>query len=181
MRMNLERSAARRTWFCLVLITFFGVRADAEDIQLQIDRDVWIPLFTASNAFDAEAFLTLQSRDVVRVSVDSKDVSGLARYQSEIREGFKRAKERGIVRKSEVRFLERNASGELAYETGYFRSQVTLPSGEQQVRYSRFEFVLRKEGGKWRILIDKDTSDGGRITEEQFLAAASMRQAEVKK
>ena len=180
MSIKLERSLVPKALLCLLLISSIVVPVAAQDIQSQIDRDVWIPLFNASNAFDADAFLAVQSRDMVRVSVDSKEVYGLARYQSEIRKGFKRAGDRGIVRKSEVRFLERTASDELAYETGYFRSQVTLVSGEQRVRYSRFEFVLRKEGGKWRILIDKDTADGGRITEEQFRAAAPMRQAEVK-
>ena len=151
-----------------------------DDTQLQIERDVWIPLFAASNAFDAEGFLALQSKDMVRVSVDSKEVYGLARYQTEIREGFERARARGLVRKSEMRFLERTTSDDLAYETGYFRSHATLPSGEELIRYSRFEFVLRKQGGKWRILLDKDTAEGGRITEEAFRAASPMRQPMVK-
>jgi len=180
MVIKLERSSLRTAWLCLVLITTTDIRVAAQDIQSQIDRDVWIPLLTASNVFDAEVFLSVQSRDMIRVSLDSKEVYGFARYQSDIRDGFKRAKERGIVRKSEVRFLERNASEELAYETGYFRSEVRLPSGEQRVRYSRFEFVLRREGGKWRILIDKDTADGGRITEEQFGRGAPMRNTETK-
>lgn len=161
---------------CLLLVSDV-VRAADNDIQSQIEQDVWLPLLAASNAFDAEAFLAVQSRDMVRVAIDSREVYGLARYQSEIRAGFQRAKERGIVRTSEVRFLERHASDEWAYETGYFRSQVTLADGERRVRYSRFEFVLRKEGGKWRILVDKDTADEGRITAEDFQAAEPMKSA----
>jgi hypothetical protein len=30
--------------------------------------------------------------------------------------------------------------------------------------------VLRKEGGKWKILVDKDTADEGKITEAMFRA-----------
>lgn len=149
--------------------------AGSKDTQRQIDDEVWIPFFAASNAFDAAGFLAVQSKDLVRISADSKQIYELDRYQTEIREGFKRARERGIVRKSEVRFLERIVSGHLAYETGYFRSQATLPGGEVRIRYTKFEFVLRKEGGRWKILVDKDTAENGTITEEMFQAAAPMR------
>jgi ketosteroid isomerase-like protein len=151
--------------------------ATAEDLHLLIEKDVWIPLLAASNAFDAERFLAVQSRDLVRVSTDSGEVYGLARYEREIRDGFQRARERGIVRRSEVRFLVRTASDGLAYETGYFRSQAKLSSGEVRTRLTRFEFVLRKEGGQWRILLDKDTADDGRITEAAFRAATPMKSA----
>jgi ketosteroid isomerase-like protein len=146
-----------------------------EDVQRQIDREVWIPFLAASNAFDTDGFLAVQSRGMIRVSPDSKEVYGLSRYQSEIREGFARARERGIVRTSEMRFLQRTASQDLAHETGYFRSQVTLTTGALRVRYSRFEMILRKEDGKWRILVDKDSAEGGTITEDAFLAAAPMK------
>jgi ketosteroid isomerase-like protein len=46
-----------------------------------------------------------------------------------------------------------------------------MPDGEERVRYTRFEMVLRKEGGKWKILVDQDTSEGGTITEAMFDAA----------
>lgn len=149
--------------------------APSLEVEVQIEKDVWIPLFAASAAFDAEGFLDVQSRDLVRVAIDSREIYGFDRYATEIREGFRRARERGIVRQSEARFLERTASGDLAYQTGYFRSRVRLPGGEERVRYSRFEFVLRKERGRWRILVDKDTAAGGTITEADFRSAAPMR------
>ncbi|HET9274523.1 MAG TPA: DUF4440 domain-containing protein [Gemmatimonadales bacterium] len=148
--------------------------APSREVEVQIEKDVWIPLFAASAAFDADGFLAVQSRDLVRVSVDAKEVYGLDRYATEIREGFRRAKARGITRSSEARFLERTASGDLAYQTGYFRSRVRLPGGEERVRYSRFEFVLRKEDGRWRILVDKDTAGDGTITVADFRSAAPM-------
>lgn len=147
---------------------------------MQIEADVWIPFLAASDAFDADRFLAVQSRDLVRVSTDAKRVYGLARYETEIREGFRRARERGITRVSEVRFLDRVADGDLAYETGFFRSRVTLANGEVRVRYTRFEMVLRREAGTWKFLLDKDTSDGGSITEEAYQAAAPMNHATAK-
>ncbi|HEX6729436.1 MAG TPA: DUF4440 domain-containing protein [Pyrinomonadaceae bacterium] len=158
----------------LLIFCPVGTQALIQSEQQQIEKDIWIPFLTASNAFDANGFLAVQSDDFVRVAVDRKEVYGLARYRSEIREGFVRALGRGIKRRSEVRFLERNASDNLAYETGYFREQVTLPGGEVRTRYARFEFVLRKESGKWKILIDRDTASGATITEEVFRAARPL-------
>lgn len=178
MRIDL-RSAARAASLCVLAFCFTALRAEAQDTpaqRAQIEREVWIPLLAASDAFDADGFLALQSKDLVRVSVDAKQVYGLARYQAEIREGFARARARGVVRKSDARFVERLVSGDLAYETGYFRSEARLPGGEVRVRYSRFEFVLRREDGRWRILVDEDSTDGGTITEEAFRAATPLTQ-----
>lgn len=151
--------------------------AVAQDARQQIERDVWIPLLAASNAFAAEGFLAVQSPDLVRVAADANEVYGLSRYAAEIRAGFERARARGMARESDVRFLVRTASADLAYETGYFRSRATLPDGTARIRYSRFEFVLRREEGRWRILLDKDTADGGKITEADFLAATPLTKA----
>lgn len=180
MPIDLLRSVTRVVAFSLLYSCLTVVSATAQDVQRQIENDVWIPFLAASNAFDADRYLAVQSKDLVRVSVDAKQVYGFARYEAEIRDGFRRARERGIVRVSEMRFLERLASGDLAHETGYFRSRVTLANGEVRVRYTRFEMVLRREAGTWKLLLDKDTSEGGAITEAMFRAAAPMKEAAVK-
>ena len=146
----------------------------AQDMRSQIETDVWQPLFRGSNTFDADLFLSAQSRNLVRVAVDQKVAYGVDRYAREIREGFKRAKERRIVRRSEARFTDRSVDGDYALESGYFRSEVVMPTGEKRIRYSRFEFVLRREAGKWKILVDRDTSAGPEITEEIYLRASPM-------
>ncbi|MBL8644849.1 MAG: nuclear transport factor 2 family protein [Rhodospirillaceae bacterium] len=142
------------------------------ETQAQIEKDVWEPMFAASDVFDADGFLGVLSADMIRVSADRNEVYGAARYRAEIRDGFERAKARGLTRKSGYRFLTRASSGDLAYETGYFRSDALLASGERRIRYSRFEMLLRKEAGIWKILVDKDTADGGAITEAQYQAAS---------
>lgn len=149
-------------------------RVADETLQRQIDAELWIPFLAASNAFDADGFLAAQSKDVVRIAPDANQIYGLARYETEIREGFKRARERGIKRKSDMRFLRRVAAGNLAYESGYFRSEATLANGEVRIRYSKFDMVLRKEGNRWKILVDQDTAENGTITEAAFQAAAPL-------
>lgn len=147
----------------------------ASDVPREIDRQVWIPLLAASNQFDAEGFLAVQSADLVRVSVDTSEIYGLDRYRRELVEGFARARERGIRRQSEVRFLTRTHSGGLARDTGVFRSEVVLAGGETRVRYTAFEMILRLEDGRWRILVDQDTARGGSISEAEYLAGTPLQ------
>lgn len=182
MSMRLARSASRIAALGLVVSAVPTARAAAQEsrpqvheVQSQIETDVWRPLLAASNAFDADRFLAVQSSDLVRVALDARQVYGLAQYEREIRDGFARARSRGITRSSDARFLNRIVSADHAYETGYFRSEVRMPNGEVTVRYSRFYMVLRKESGSWKILVDQDTREGGSITEEAFRAATPLR------
>lgn len=156
------------------LLLIFVQAGWTQDLRADIERDVWIPLFKGSDSFDAELFLSVQSKDLVRVAVDQKLAYGFTRYSKEIRDGFRHAKERKIVGLSEARFLERKVEGDYAFETGYFRSEVSLPGGEKRVRFSHFEFMMRREMGKWRVLVDRDTSAGPEISESAYLQAAPM-------
>jgi ketosteroid isomerase-like protein len=138
------------------------------EVAREIDSQVWLPLLAASNAFDAAGFLAVPSHDLVRISVDSNEIYGLDRYRSELVAGFARARGRGIKRRSDVRFLTRAHSGDLARDTGIFRSEVMMPGGETRVRFTAFEMILRREQGRWRVLVDQDTARGGAITQQDY-------------
>jgi ketosteroid isomerase-like protein len=168
-------------WFAataLLSVLLASAVAQQTSAQQEIDEHVWRPFMAASNDFDADKFLSVQSKDLVRVAPDRSEVYGLDRYAREIRAGFQRARERkGLSRESEMRFLTRSAAGDLAHETGIFRSRVTLPGGEVRIRFSRFEMILRKEDGRWKILVDKDTAAGDAATEEEFQSATPISPA----
>jgi ketosteroid isomerase-like protein len=76
-----------------------------------------------------------------------------------------------------VRFLRHSASENLAYQSGYFRQEATLPDGKVRISFTRFEFILRKEGARWKILVDKDSGRSEVITEEDFSRAAPLTAA----
>ena len=166
-RVTLARMASAALTLLLVA-TSSPAQTTAPEVAREIDTQVWRPLLDASNRFDAEEFLAVQSSGLIRVAVDRNEIYGLDRYRREMVSGFASARERGIRRKSELRFLTRAHSGELARDTGIFRSEITLASGEVQVRYAAFSMILRKEGGRWKILVDEDTARGGTITEQDF-------------
>lgn len=156
---------------------FAGAQAPVGDVEREIDTQVWLPMLRASDRLDADGFLAVQSRDLVRVSIDRNEVYGFDRYSNEIRAGFARARERGVRRTSNMRFLTRTHSADLARETGIFRSEVTRAHGETRVSYTAFEMILRKEGGRWKLLVDQDTWRGGKITEQEYLNGKPLTSA----
>jgi hypothetical protein len=160
----------------LLALSSFACATDApvKDVESQINTQVWEPMLRASNEFDAEAFLAVLSRDLVRVSTDQNVVYGFERYSRETREGFARARERGLRRSSTMRFISRAHSQGLARETGIFRSEVVLGNGQTRVSFTAFEMILRQEAGVWKLLVDQDSWREGKITEAEYLAALPM-------
>ena len=160
----------------------FAVASDPapDELRRQIDDDVWRPFLAASSSFDAEGFLAVQSPDLVRISEATGEIHGLDHYAASISQGFRRVRERGgVTRTTEARFLARSASANLAHEAGYFRS-TTVRDGQTRVAYTRFDFVLRRENGRWKILVDRDSphrlssGEAQPITEADFLAAQPL-------
>lgn len=148
----------------------------SQDYQKEIDEQLWVPFLKASSEFDGEAFMSLQSRDLVRIALDPKLIENYDQYAEGIMPNFRRIKSEGkLSRTTEMRFLTRIASVDAAYETGYFKSVTRMANGEFRTRYSQFYMVLRKENGYWKILVDSDTNLNNTITEEMFLAAKPIR------
>jgi ketosteroid isomerase-like protein len=155
------------------LLLLFSLPIRAASIEQEIDAQLWRPFLRASAAFDDAAFLALHSSDFVRVSLDRKEIVGLEAYAGTVREGFARARARGLRRHAEMRFLSRTTSATLAHETGYFYGRALLPDGGTRETFTRFEAIVRKEPEGWRLLLDMDSSEGGAITRAMYEQAAS--------
>lgn len=175
--------SALRTFVFAIALAVVAAPADAqglptpEAVARAIDDDVWRPMLRASDAFDAEAFLAVLSPDLVRISADRHVIYGLERYAREIREGFPRAREHGLKRTSTARFHARTQEDDLARDVGIFQSTVTRPDGTTRTSYTAFEMVMRREQGRWTLLLDRDSWRDGTITEAEFLAGAPMTAA----
>jgi len=158
----------------IVFLMLNALASFAQDYQREINEQVWKPFLKASNEFDGEGFMAIQSKDLIRVGIDDKVIHGYSKYEEGILPGFKRLREEGkVVRTTEVRFIERITSADLSYETGYFKSVTRLSSGELRTRYTRFYFILRKESSVWKILVDSDAR-GTDVTEEMFQSAQPL-------
>ena len=160
----------------LLLLVYASNMAQRNAIEEEINESVWKPFLQASSQFDGPAFMQLQSKDFIRVSIDQKVIHGYQQYETGILPNFKRLKEEGkIKRNTEMRFISRIVSAELAYESGYFKSTTSLANGEVRTRYSRFTVILRKESGNWKILVDADSNDGNTITEALYQQAEPLQ------
>jgi ketosteroid isomerase-like protein len=151
-----------------------GAANIAQGDQRDIDEQVWRPFTAAIHTHDVAAFMALHSADVVRVERNARHVMDFAEYRRQMETSWARFS--GAAPKAEkfpfeLRFTERLCNGSLANEVGYYRFERTLPNGESRASYGRFQVVLRKEGGVWKILVDSDTHEGGVVTDEMFNAA----------
>jgi ketosteroid isomerase-like protein len=145
-------------------------QASAEILRT-IDAELWTPFARAYGRGDAEALLALHSRDLVRPLGDAKRVLGLAEYAAQTRQGMQQGAQRGITSRIGLRFTERMASPQAASERGVYEVVLTGPDGKSRTVYGRFHVISRKEDGRWKILVDYDSSEGGTVDEASYRAA----------
>jgi uncharacterized protein (TIGR02246 family) len=153
--------------FFLLTLTF------AAQAQHEIDEQVWKPFIKAFNTRDTPAFMAVHSKDLARIPRDGKAITTFAQYQKQNEDGNKRAA--ADTRMTiELRFIERVASETQAYDVGIYKTTVTTGKGASQSHYGKFFVVLRKEDNRWKILVDSDSSEGGTISEKDFINAKPM-------
>jgi hypothetical protein len=87
---------------------------------------------------------------------------------------FTNAKSEGITQQIDLRFFERICTDSVASERGVYK--FTLNPGAENERnfFGQFHVLLRIEEGKWRIIMDYDSSENETINEESFLKAHAM-------
>jgi len=168
----------------IFLSYFFGLiiisNVDAQTIQSQIDNEVWKPFIKAIDNQNLEDYFSLHSKDIIRADGRMKKLFGWDDYKLEIINGWKDFnlfKEKNKIKNAsfDLRFLARIANDNLAYEVGYFKSEVTTETGEIKKGFGKFHVVLRKEDGKWKILVDQDSIEEVKITEEDYLKAEPIK------
>ncbi len=158
----------------IIAFLFSGATVLGQDLQKEINTQVWEPFISSFSNFQSEAFLSVHSKDVVRSPRDAKRIFHGQQYLEMQKRGDDRAKKEGRKRSIELRFTERIAENDLAIDVGIYKTTDTDPSGQQQSYYGRFHVVLRKEDGRWKILVDTDSTENNTIGEKDFLAAKPL-------
>lgn len=148
--------------------------AIAQSVRQSINEDVWRPFIESFNQHDSKSFMELHSRDLVRSSRDSRTVLDRDEYAAQMQRGDENEKQRKLTRRLELRFTERLASDDQAIEVGIYKTTYMFDDKPAKSFYGRFHVVLRREEGKWKILVDTDSSEGNTIDEQDFLAAQPM-------
>src|SRR5690348_13812946 len=156
----------------LALLLFASLEVLGQDAVKEINEQVWKPFTQAIMNQDAEKFIAVHSKDLVRAERDGKKVLSYDQYKTRMDESWpnwKEANKKNNVQYTfELRFLERISNETQAFEVGYFKNE-TITAGEKRTSYGQFHVALRKENGVWKILVDSDSNNGKTITEEMFL------------
>jgi len=156
--------------FVLLFILMAGL-SYGQNLQKEINEQVWIPFIASFNARDTKAFMAVHSKDVIRAPRDSKELLNFAEYTKQTERGEQQKTKHTL----ELRFIDRIANKDQAFEVGIYKYTAWDEKGEPSSGYGKFHVALRKENGVWKILVDSDSSEGHTIGEKEFLAASPMQ------
>ena len=158
-----------KTFKFLIVLLLISTSAFAQeqkyDHSKEIDQELWRVFVESYNSRNAERYLSIHSKDIVRIT------TGGIRQGDVFREGIRRsyARKNQTKRTISFKFEHRIHGKEIAYEVGYFK--VTYyKNGKEEDHFGRFSVVLKKEEGRWKIAQDWDIDriNGDKITKEDY-------------
>lgn len=158
----------------LLLCSGFILVAQNNKNTKEINEQVWHPFIKAFANGDDKLFKSVHSIEVIRVMQDDRAILDYEQYFKKIPDSIK-AKWSNWKKDIELRFIQRIASDDKAFEVGFYKTTSrNSQTGEQRESFGRFHVLLRKENGIWKILMDADTGEGA--SEETFNKAGLMQQ-----
>jgi ketosteroid isomerase-like protein len=138
-----------------------------------LNADIWHPFQEAYADHDAKRFLALYSTDLIRAGGPTKEVIDYDMFAAQMTQWFSDTTERGAYLNIEFRFSERLASAVLASERGVFRITASKDD-DRRVFYGRFHTLARHVDGRWLLVADYDSDEGGTISDEAFAACVAI-------
>jgi len=158
--------------YVFTMLLFSGVILNAQNPKEQINEQVWKPFIRHFSEGNTDAFMALHSKHVIRFGLGgTPNPLDWETY----REGQKRSDERDLLEKRkrtiDLRFEYRAAVDSFAYETGFYRTSYEQEGQPRQDYFGKFNVILKKEQGQWKILLD---SDHGGVSEADFRKAQPL-------
>lgn len=144
-----------------------------QNLQSEINTQVWKPYIQAYNSFNSESFLSVYSKNVIRIPRELNKVMDYTEYRQNILRENAHNKNYNIKVKLEVRFTQRIHQATTAFESGIYKIEVIENTGKPAIVYSRFEVIMKKENGIWKITTDID-GGGLPVTEKEFAALQGL-------
>lgn len=170
------KKAILKITFLLFPIIGFAQRTQDVSILKEINEQVWAVFTDAYATNDAQKYIGLHSKELIRATGGRwKSVSDLTKYGENASADFAGRKAAGEKADIQFRFLERIADEKSASERGIYQLAILNSKGELQGKYyGKFHVFMRKEEGKWKILIDYDSDEGRTINESSYISAFAM-------
>lgn len=139
----------------------------SQNIQSEINQQVWETFIKAYSTNDADLFNSIHSDDVLRVN--SRGIRTGEEYKTSMSNYLNGMKEKGQDMTIEFSFEQRIHKKDIAYEVGTYKLTRLNSDGSQEY-FGRFHVVLKKINGVWKIVQDYDTPEvlGQSIDKEAF-------------
>jgi hypothetical protein len=168
--------------FALALLTCASLLAGAQQVPDKpkpadpailkaIDNDVWIPFSKAYADMKVEPYIALHSKSLIRILGDLRYVEPYDSFTKNMKVMFENLTKEKAKLSINFRFTERITGVDTASERGIYEFIITNSAGKQNKIYSRFHTFMKKEGGKWKIVMDYDNSEKGLANEASYKAA----------
>jgi ketosteroid isomerase-like protein len=157
-----------------LIIMFASIAASAQDTRREINDQVWKPFIEAYNKFDTEKFMSVYSKSVIRVPVDQKMIFDFTEYKKNINRENQFNKNYNIKAVLDIRFTSRIHTKDVAYESGVLKINLTDNNGKPATIYSKFQVLLKKENGVWKIQFDSDSTESNSVSERDFSKGEAM-------
>ncbi|HMG94194.1 MAG TPA: hypothetical protein VK589_29245 [Chryseolinea sp.] len=129
----------------LMVMTLLSASVCAQDVQKEINDQVWKPFIESFNSFDTNRFMAVHSRDVVRSPRDAKVLLSWDEYFKQQQAGDKKQKENGSTRLIELRFTERIANPKQAIDVGIYKTTVKNKEGKTSSFYVSMWYYAKKD------------------------------------
>lgn len=158
--------------FLFILLISASTHAQRDSLQKQINRQVWKPFIAAFNAMDTDAFMSVHSLNMTRVIRDAGIIYDYDTYYESNKKNDLENAEFLSGRSIELRFLQRIAANNRAFETGYFKVKSEAKDGQEFTAYGKFLVTLTRENNVWKIMLDADAKE--KTNEKLFLSAKPL-------
>lgn len=158
-----------KKYLLLIIFSLLMVTPYAQWKNQEINEQIWKPFIQAFAQNDAALFKSLHSKEVIRVQMN--DILDYEKYMVNSENMFQELKKKDEHMIIDFRFIRRLSNDTRAYEEGYFKTS-SIQNGKERNFYGRFTVVLIKENGRWKILVDSDTSEG--MNEQVFSSGKTM-------
>lgn len=148
--------------FILIILSTIAITTYAQDVQTEIDQQVWVAFTKAWEANNGEGFNAIHTDDVWRINPGRLLIG--SEYKDRNADRMQGQSKNSII---EFSFESRSANGNNAYDVGYYR--ITNNSDGRQF-VGRFHVALIKVEGTWKIRQDWDTDEinGVKLTAESL-------------
>jgi len=159
-----------------LLLVLISWACNAQNIQKEINDQVWRVQLEAMHSNQAEKFMSVMSEDVMQVSYSRQAIRNKEEFFRQAVSTYQRIVDRKLRRSMDFRFLNRIAADSSAFEDGFYKYELVNEKQEKQIYYGYFQVALRKEGGIWKVLVDYDaeTYHGLPVTRDVFENAKTL-------